>query len=78
MLGFDRVTVKFITLVPDWPSFCETSLIAIETGSSSTIVMTPWPSRIVALVGFDRLTRIVSFPSFSVSPVTETATVLVV
>src|SRR6185436_18147519 len=43
--------------------------------SSLTIVATPWPSAIVALVGLDRFTVKVSFGSTAVSPLTTTLTV---
>jgi hypothetical protein len=42
------------------------------------IVPTPWPSLIVALTPFVRLTSNVSFASSSVSPLTSTVTVFVV
>ncbi len=77
-LAFERVTVKLAAVVPLFPSSTETSLIVIETGSSSVIVPTPWASAIVALAGLVRLTLKVSLFSFRVSPLTVTATVLVV
>ena len=42
------------------------------------IVPTPWLSAIVALVGFERLTKYVSFGSSRRSPLTCTVTGLVV
>ncbi len=80
VLAFDSETVKLAGVVPLFPSTTETSLIVIETGSSSVIVPTPWASAIVTPVGVGivRLTTNVSFPSLSVSPLTVTATVLLV
>ncbi len=79
VLAFDRVTVRLAVVVPLFPSVTETSLIVIETGSSSVIVPTPWASPIVAPpVGRERLTLNVSLPSLKVSPLTVTATVLLV
>src|ERR1044071_7169989 len=46
--------------------------------SSSTIVPIPCPSAIVALVALVRLTKKLSLPSTTVSPMTTTATVFVV
>ena len=79
-LGLDRLTVKFITLVPELPSFCETSLMESDTGSSSMIVPMPGVLAIVTPVGVGavRLTLNVSLPSFRVSPLTVTGTVLLV
>ncbi len=78
VLAFDRVTVKLAVVVPLFPSVTLTSLIVIDTASSSLIVPTPWASVIVALTALVRLTLKVSFPSSSVSPLTVTAIVWLV
>ena len=59
------------------PSALVTSLMLMR-GSSSTMVPTPWPSAMVALVGLLRLTTKVSFGSARRSPLTSTVMVLLV
>ena len=57
------MTVKVNSVVwPFFPSALVTSLMLMR-GSSSTMVPTPWPSAMAALVGLLRLTRKVSFGS---------------
>ena len=46
--------------------------------SSSVMVPSPWPSEMVALAGFERLTKKVSSTSSTVSPLTVTVTFRVV
>ena len=71
--------MKVALTVPALPSVTVTSSIeSVGSGSSSVIVPTPWPSAIVAFVGFERLTKNVSFASSSRSPLTSTVTVFVV
>ena len=79
-LAFDRETVKLHAVVPLLPSVTLQSLIETATTSSSTIVPTPVALAIVTPegVGAVRLTLNVSLPSFRVSPLTLTATVLLV
>ena len=72
------MTVKVNRVVwPFLPSALVTSLMLMR-GSSSTMVPTPWPSAMVALVGLLRLTTKVSFGSPSRSPLTSTVIVLLV
>ena len=61
------------------PSLSVRSLIAmVGAVSSFVIVPRPWPSRIVAFVSPDRLTKNVSLSSYFVSPLTSTWTCCVV
>ena len=72
------MTVKVNSVVWSFlPSVLVTSLMLMR-GSSSTMVPTPWPSAMVALVGLLRLTKNVSFGSASRSPLTSTVMVLLV
>ena len=71
--------MKVAATVPLSPSVTLTSLIvSAGSGSSSSIVPTPWLSAIVALIAFVRLSVNVSFASSSRSPCTRTVTCLVV
>src|SRR5437667_36810 len=73
--ALDRLTVKVNTVGPTLPSFWLTSLIEmVGCPSSLTIVPAPWLSLIVALTGFERLTKNVSLGSNLVSPLTMTVT----
>ena len=69
------MTVKVNAVVSASPSASETSPIA-SVGASSSFVIVPWPSpsRMVAPVGFVRVTRKVSSVSKVVSPFTGTVT----
>ena len=59
----ERVTVKTNSVVPELPSFLDTSPMLIR-GSSSTMVPTPWPSAMtappvaLAQVDHERLVRL--------------------
>ena len=68
-LGTDSDTVKSAFVVPALPSVTVTSPIAIDgTGSLSVIVPVPIAVVMVALPGFDKVTRYVSFTSSLRSP----------
>ena len=78
-LGTDSDTVKFAFVVPALPSVTVTSSIAIDgTGSLSVIVPVPIAVVIVALPGFDSVTRYVSLISSLRSPWTVMGIVCVV
>ena len=63
-------------IVPALPSTTVTSLIDSEgSGSSLTMVPTPWPSATMALITLVTLTKKVSDGSLSVSPLTSTVKV---
>ena len=67
--------VNVAVVVPAFPSVTATSLIEIVGSESSlTIVPTPRPSPIVALLGSERLTLKISFGSKLVSPLIVTLT----
>ena len=71
-----RVTVKTALTVPALPSVTVTSLIArLGSGSSLTMVPTPWPSTTTALTTLVTLTKKVSLGSLSRSPLTSTVKV---
>jgi hypothetical protein len=75
-LAASNVAVKLRVAVPVSPSATEPPVIEIAgAGSSSTIVPTPCPSPIVALVGLLRSTENVSSSSSVSSPRTGTSTV---
>ena len=74
----DRVTAKASGAWPVLPSLRLTAGAIEMRGSSSTMVPTPWPSAMVALVGLLRLTTKVSFGSGRRSPLTSTVIVPVV
>ena len=62
--------------VPALPSITVASLIDSDgSGSSLTMVPTPWPSTTTALVTLVTLTKKVSLGSLSVSPLTSTVKV---
>jgi hypothetical protein len=71
------VTVKTKAVVFFLPSFLLTSLMLMR-GSSSRIVLIPWPSVMTAFVGLLRLTTKVSLGSASRSPFTKMVTVMLV
>ena len=71
--------MKVAVVVPTSPSVTDTSSIASDgVASLSVIVPVPIAVVIVALPGFDSVTRYVSFASSSRSPWTVTAIVWVV
>jgi hypothetical protein len=74
--GLVRLTVKAASTEPPFPSATTASPTDRSgVGSSSTIVPCPCPSRIVAPVAAERLTKNVSSGSSSTSPTTATLSV---
>src|SRR5438552_2726775 len=73
--ALDRLTVKVNSVGPALFSLWLTSLV-VMVGRESWLALfrAPWLSLIVALTGFERLTKNVSLGSNLVSPLTVTAT----
>src|SRR5437773_668118 len=74
-LALDSLTVKVNTVCLTLPSFCVIVMcVVVGCLFLLSIVPAPWLSLIVALTGFERLTKNVSLGSNLVSPLTVTAT----
>ncbi|HBD19049.1 MAG TPA: hypothetical protein DC063_02405 [Arenimonas sp.] len=70
-LAAERLTVNTALLLPALPSAGLTSLMDSDgSGSSLTIVPTPWPSTTTAFTTLVTLTKKVSLGSLSASPLT--------